>query len=221
MENAKQKWLPEDRRTWLRKHHRQPLRERALEVLGVDGLVLFERLRRVWDAAEHGQPEAWERYARTVLRACGAIRGKNQELRRHRYITVCTDRTVRTPELTEWLSDPRDELDDDEIRAISDIELEEHNKRQHDAENELAVLDGEANGLRLLARRIGGMTAMKLQMKLAGIFDAESARGTRRMNTILLGAAKASTRHPKKYLELAIKNERDNRRKRGHRKKAQ
>jgi hypothetical protein len=79
----------DQRLTWLRKQNRLPLRQRFLNVLGGEGLLLLEQYRAAYLKAE-GSSNAFDKRARAILRACSQITPERDGMRRRiAYVQAC------------------------------------------------------------------------------------------------------------------------------------
>ena len=200
------------RSQFLRDKHRRPLWQRAIDVHVSDGATLLKEMEAAYKESNCCPSSSFDPWARNVLRGCARIK---EPKGRRQYIIACITNQRRIAQLEEWLrhhQDPDDlGLDDDERRAISDEEWAAYMTERSKAERELSALQNGTGGLAILKERVGAEQAGKLLATMMKVIDIRTIRGQRRLNSIMVAAAQPNIRHPGKYIEKVIRNERQRR----------
>jgi len=191
-----------ERTAWLRIQNREPLRLRFIEFLGQSGSTLLDELQAAYRKAEAGSGEAFERYARHVLRKCGrALPDHNQLHRRPAYIRACI-------------------ADLSTVADLGNLEFSDpENYSPPSTQEVLAVI-----------ARTAGVTCeevWKTCVELISIFETRwpdnPEKGISRILSIVTKASCPEIKYPLKYLARIVENEQlvnkqRNRKQRGSRK---
>jgi hypothetical protein len=168
-----------DRNRWLRKHKRAPLEKRFEELFGLEGVWLLGDLR----AAFAGQPDAFDRHARTILWHCAKIPPEHNGMeRRRKYVRASM--LERRP-----------------LRDDSEANMDELEDRSSPAEKTIAELF-EDRGYSL-------RTALDLYLRLREIYQPRWPRDDDRVDMTVERILRNATtkKHPLKYLRVVIRNE--------------
>lgn len=193
-----------------RKNFRKPLGIWGRELFGDHSASLLNQLKNV---CPHNKSE-FERWARRILRICSEM-GKSED--RVRYAEGCIRNEKRIAELENWLADNPDPYcmwDHEDLVGENASRAKAKSREIDKLENELDVLKSRGGGYKRIMEKVGLDAALKIVEQLHKQFDPDKKNEARKMNSILLRAGEWDIKHPRKYVERAIANERAMRRER-------
>ena len=170
----------EQRISWLRLQHRQPLSERFQEVLDEDGPALLNKLRAAYQKGASRDPEAFQKWARMILRACSQIPSG----RRAAYVKKCASEMLPRlePDLT------GEAVEREEV-ATSLLDL-------------LALISEKAG----VSRDNAWQHVMKLSSVYQDRWPGDPERSWQNVERIMRNAAKM--KYPLRYIDRVAQNER-------------
>jgi hypothetical protein len=195
---------PESRSRYLRSNHKEPLRERAIKVLGDDGAEVLQALRAAYSRSGTMSRDEFDAHARMILRYAARVPGRKDRVK---YVRTCIRNEIREQELTRWLEEHPDMFDfltDEEVRNIPKFERDAYNAARTKAASELDQITGVQPGLEL-QKRVGRDETDRLTTLISDKIDIDTEDGFRRYVSIIRCAAKPTVRHPEKYIKACLR----------------